>query len=680
VSARLLDQRDGPALGILEWFRPGEHARVETAVADLERLGVRHLRTGVSWADYHRRGVAAWYDWLLPTLARHFEILPCVLYVPPSISRSKTTAGPPEDPKAYADFLDVLVDRHGRHFEAVELWNEPNNLADWDWRLDPQWRLFADMIIQAAHWMRRKGKRTVLGGMCPLDLNWLRLMAERGALVEIDVVGLHGFPGTWESASTSWRSWPEQVDAVGRLLAEHALEPALWITETGYSTWHFDALNQIDCLLATLDAPVERVYWYSYQDLHPSQPSQEGWHFDERHYHFGLVTAGGQPKLLYRVLAEGGIGLAREIHALQRKAPAIAGRARPAILTGGAGFLGCNLADRLAESGRDVLVVDSLARAGVEGNLAWLKRRHPQRVTAEIADIRDPYVINHLVHDASAIVHLAAQVAVTTSLADPITDFEVNALGSIHLLEALRNTSTPPPTLFASTNKVYGKLDGIELCEHADRYLPLEPVLRARGIGERQPLDLQSPYGCSKGAADQYVLDFARCYGLPTAVLRMSCLYGPHQLGTEDQGWVAHFALAALREQTLTIYGDGKQVRDILYVDDAVQAYLALLDHLPQLAGRAFNLGGGPRNAVSLLALLEHLGRLLGRPVDYEFADWRVGDQRYYVSDTSALEAATGWCARIGWQQGVARLLRWLERELVPVDAAIAPALERMPA
>jgi CDP-paratose 2-epimerase len=679
VSARLLDQRDGPALGILEWFRPGEHARVEAAVADLERLGARHLRTGVSWADYHRWGVAAWYDWLLPTLARHFELLPCVLYVPPSISRGKTTAGPPEDPKAYADFLDVLVDRHGRHFETIELWNEPNNLADWDWRLDPQWQMFADMIVQAAHWMRRKGKRTVLGGMCPLDLNWLRLMAERGALAEIDVVGLHGFPGTWESASTSWRSWPEQVDAVGRLLAEHRLEPALWITETGYSTWRFDALNQIDCLLATLDAPVERVYWYSYQDLHPSQPSQEGSHFDERHYHFGLVTAGGQPKLLYRVLAEGGIALAQEIHALQRKAPAIAGRARPAIVTGGAGFLGCNLADRLAEGGRDVLVVDSLARAGVEGNLAWLKRRHPHGVTAEIADIRDPYVINHLVHDASAIVHLAAQVAVTTSLADPITDFEVNALGTIHLLEALRNTSTPPPTLFASTNKVYGKLDGIELCEHADRYLPLEPVLRARGIGERQPLDLQSPYGCSKGAADQYVLDFARCYGLPTAVLRMSCLYGPHQLGTEDQGWVAHFALAALREQTLTIYGDGKQVRDILYVDDAVQAYLTLLDSLPQLSGRAFNLGGGPRNAVSLLVLLEHLGRLLGRPVDYQFADWRVGDQRYYVSDTSALEAATGWRARAGWQQGVARLLRWLERELAPANAT-TPALERVPA
>ena len=174
--------------------------------ADLQRLGVRHLRTGISWADYHQPGVAAWYDWLLPYLAGRFDLLPCVLYVPPSISRSKTTAGPPEDPQAYADFLDLLVNRYDRHIGAVELWNEPNNLADWDWRIDPQWDAFAAMIGKAAHWMRRRGKRTVLGGMCPLDLHWLRVMAERGVLGEIDVVGLHGFPGTWESSSTTWRS------------------------------------------------------------------------------------------------------------------------------------------------------------------------------------------------------------------------------------------------------------------------------------------------------------------------------------------------------------------------------------------------------------------------------------------------------------------------------------------
>jgi CDP-paratose 2-epimerase len=277
------------------------------------------------------------------------------------------------------------------------------------------------------------------------------------------------------------------------------------------------------------------------------------------------------------------------------------------------------------------------------------------------------------VHDASAILHLAAQVAVTTSLVDPIADFEVNARATVQLLDALRKVAAPPPTLFASTNKVYGKLAGVALAERADRYLPLDAALRAHGIGEQQPLDLQSPYGCSKGAADQYVLDFARCYGLPAAVLRMSCLYGPRQLGSEDQGWVAHFVRRALADEPLTLYGDGKQVRDILYVDDAVAAWLALLEHLPALSGRTFNLGGGPGNAVSLLALLGHLGRLLGRPVAHALADWRVGDQRYYVSDTRALQAATGWRARVGWQQGVARLLDWLEQEQAGAPAP-APA------
>jgi CDP-paratose 2-epimerase len=675
VTGERLEAQGGPSLGILEWFRPGERARVEAVAADLRRLGIGHLRTGMSWADYHRPEVAAWYDWLLPYLAGHFELLPCVLYVPPAISRSRTTAGPPEDPNAYAEFLDLLLTRHDRHIGAVELWNAPKHLAGWDWRIDPQWDAFAEMIGNAAHGMRRRGKRTVLGGMCPLDLSWLRVMAERGALDEIDVVGLHGFPGTWESSSTTWRPWPDQVAGVTALLAEYGLDAGIWITETGYSTWRYDELNQIDCLLATLEAPVARIYWYGYQDLHPAQPSQEGWHFDERHYHFGLVTAGGQPKLLHRVLTEGGIPFARRIHALQRKAPALTGRARPVIITGGAGFLGCNLADRLAGEKQDVLIVDGLLRAGVENNLAWLKDRHPKRIAAEIADVRDPYVINHLVQDASAIFHLAAQVAVTTSLADPMTDFEVNALGTLHLLEALRKTSSPPPTLFASTNKVYGKLEGLELREEDDRYAPVKAALRERGIGEAQPLDLQSPYGCSKGAADQYVLDYARCYGLPTAVLRMSCLYGPHQLGTEDQGWVAHFLLSALHERPITIYGDGKQVRDILYVDDAIAAYLALLDDLPRLSGRAFNLGGGPANAVSLLALIDHIQRLLGRPVDLGFADWRVGDQLYYVSDTSALAAATGWRARVGWRQGVARLLRWFESRLARDAGAEFPGM-----
>jgi len=253
---------------------------------------------------------------------------------------------------------------------------------------------------------------------------------------------------------------------------------------------------------------------------------------------------------------------------------------------------------------------------------------------------------------------------VTTSLRDPRSDFEVNARGTLNVLEAARRRPIPPPLFFASTNKVYGDpFDAARLRDTEQRYRPGDGMPHA--VDESWPLGLCSPYGCSKGAADQYVLDYARCYGLPTAVLRMSCLYGPHQLGTEDQGWVAHFLLSALHARPITIYGDGRQVRDVLYVDDAVAAYLALRRELPRLSGQAFNLGGGPANAVSLLALIEHIERLLGRPVDLDFADWRVGDQRYYVSDTSALAAATGWRARVGWQQGVARLLRWLESHLI---------------
>ena len=238
------------------------------------------------------------------------------------------------------------------------------------------------------------------------------------------------------------------------------------------------------------------------------------------------------------------------------------------IVTGGAGFLGCNLCERLASERQDVLVVDSLARAGVENNLAWLRQRHPQRVTAEIADIRDPYVINHLVHDASAIVHLAAQVAVTTCLADPMTDFEVNALGTIHLLEALRKgCATSDPV--RQHEQGLRRLGDVAVTEHGDRYLPLDPGLRSRGWAKRQPLDLQTPLRVLQGCRGPVRARLRRCTECRHGA-RQSCVYGPHQLGPEEQGWVAWFVLAGLRGLPLTIYGDGKQVRDILYVDDAV--------------------------------------------------------------------------------------------------------------
>jgi CDP-paratose 2-epimerase len=231
-----------PELGLLEWFEIGERDRVERVAAGLRELGIEHLRTGVSWADWYSAEGERWYDWLIPRLASEFTLLPCVVYTPPSIAIVPKAAAPPRRPRDYADFLDFLIGRHGAHFEHVELWNEPNNIAEWDWRLDLEWNAFAEMIRDAAHWCRRCGKRTVLGGMSPLDRNWLWLMGAKGALADIDVIGIHGFPGTWEVA---WEGWEHVVENVSVVLGEHGLEADVWITEAGYSTWRYDEFGQV---------------------------------------------------------------------------------------------------------------------------------------------------------------------------------------------------------------------------------------------------------------------------------------------------------------------------------------------------------------------------------------------------------------------------------------------------
>lgn len=332
------------------------------------------------------------------------------------------------------------------------------------------------------------------------------------------------------------------------------------------------------------------------------------------------------------------------------------------LITGGAGFIGSNIADRLATRGSRVLIFDSLARPGVEQNLRWLIKRHPRNVETMIGDIRDRSAVDAAVARAHAVIHLAAQVAVTRSLTDPLTDFAVNAAGTLNLLEAARRRAPAPALVFASTNKVYGNLSDIRLREGRDRYEPPRRSRDAGGISERRPIDLYTPYGCSKGVADQYVLDYARHFGLRAAVLRMSCIYGPRQFGTEDQGWVAHFLLKARAGAEILLFGDGKQVRDILHVDDAVNAYLALLDGMETAAGRAFNLGGGPKNAVSLLELLSAIEGLLGRPVPRTCRPWRSGDQCWFVADTRSLTEATGWTQTIPWRDGLRQLDDWIVR------------------
>jgi CDP-paratose 2-epimerase len=330
------------------------------------------------------------------------------------------------------------------------------------------------------------------------------------------------------------------------------------------------------------------------------------------------------------------------------------------VITGGCGFIGSNLAESLLKDGEEIVVIDDLRRRGVDENLAWLQDTYQDRVRSHIVDIRDFEAVEPVLREAKAIFHLAAQTAVTTSLVDPMEDFEINARGTLNVLEAVRRGGRRIPVIFASTNKVYGGLEDIELAGAEACRTPVDPDLSDHGIGEAHGLDFCTPYGCSKGVADQYVLDYAHSFGLPTAVLRMSCIYGPRQFGTEDQGWVAHFLLCALARQPITIYGDGTQMRDILHVDDAVAAYRMVLSRIEQLKGQAFNLGGGPRNAVSLRSLLIEIARITGCEVELRQGDWRQGDQLYFVADTRKLEAATGWKARVAWRDGVRDLAEWL--------------------
>jgi CDP-paratose 2-epimerase len=329
------------------------------------------------------------------------------------------------------------------------------------------------------------------------------------------------------------------------------------------------------------------------------------------------------------------------------------------LITGGAGFIGANLADRLLSLHRRVRILDNLSRPGVERNLSWLEQTHRSRLEVELGDVRDARRVHAAMRNVTQVFHLAAQVAVTTSVLEPQHDFEVNARGTLNVLEAARRSPRRPGIVFTSTNKVYGELHAMPLAEDTTRYQPLRAA-DLKGVSENCPLDFSSPYGCSKGAADQYVLDYARTFSVPATVFRMSCIYGPHQFGTEDQGWIAHFLLRVLAGQPITVYGDGRQVRDILFVADLINAFLVAQARIEHLSGTAFNIGGGLRQSISLLELIDLIERVHGARPAVEFAPWRLADQRYFVSDTSRFRNATGWSPHVGVHHGVMRLYQWL--------------------
>ena len=338
----------------------------------------------------------------------------------------------------------------------------------------------------------------------------------------------------------------------------------------------------------------------------------------------------------------------------------MSGADRLAMITGGAGFIATNVADRLLREGWHVRLFDNLSRSGVERNVEWLEGLYGDRVSLIVGDVRDAAIVREVVAGAERVFHFAAQVGVTTSLVDPVLDFEVNARGTLNVLEAIRALPRPPSLLFTSSSKVYGPLEDLHLHPAATRYEPDDARVARHGISERRPLDFRSPCGCSKGAADQYVLDYARTFGLRATVFRMSGIYGPHQFGTEDQGWVAHFLICALQGQPLTLYGDGLQVRDVLFVEDLVDAMMVAHDRIDALSGRAYNIGGGCNRTVSLLELIDMITATVGVRPRHRFEPWRAADQRYYVSDTSRFQRATGWLPRTSMFDGIARLSAWL--------------------
>ena len=339
--------------------------------------------------------------------------------------------------------------------------------------------------------------------------------------------------------------------------------------------------------------------------------------------------------------------------------------ARNYFVTGGAGFIGSNYVHRLVQRGEKVTVYDNLSRAGAPRNVTWLEKTFGRDAFQLIVgDVRDGELLKKSARDADVIVHLAGQVAVTTSVNNPREDFEANALGTFNVLEAARLSGKKPIFLYSSTNKVYVGMDDVEVVEKATRWEYRDLV---NGASEAQPLDFHSPYGCSKGTGDQYVRDYARIYGLPTVVFRQSAIYGTRQFGVEDQGWMAWFVIAAVMDRKITIYGDGKQVRDMLWVTDLNDGYDLAIEKIDTVKGQVFNMGGGVKNTISVWTeFLPKLEKLLGKKIEYAQGDWRPGDQRVFYADIGKAERELGWKPKTNIEDGIRMLFDWVKanREL----------------
>lgn len=336
------------------------------------------------------------------------------------------------------------------------------------------------------------------------------------------------------------------------------------------------------------------------------------------------------------------------------------------LVTGGLGFIGTNAVRKFCDLGYDVLVLDNLSRKGSSSNLRFLEELCAFEFLEADLSVSSSFSQRFQSFKPERVLHLAGQVAVTTSVEKPMADFEGNTLATLNLLEECRKLATPPFVIYSSTNKVYGELEGIETNELPTRHAFKE---RLKGIPESQPLNFQSPYGCSKGAADQYVLEYSRTYGVPGLVMRQSCIYGPRQFGMEDQGWVAWFMIAALMNRQITVFGDGKQVRDLLHVEDLIDAYEAAFAQESRANGCALNIGGGPENTLSVMELLGHIGELVGVTAQTNSGPSRPSDQKIFVSDISRAKELLGWAPRIPVADGLRSLASWLAENLDEVES-----------
>jgi CDP-paratose 2-epimerase len=641
-----------PEIGFTEWFHKDDFTHVENTIKDLHVLGIKNLRTGVFMEEFNSEGGEQWYDWLFAKLSENLTVLPCFFIEPFHFDANQINGFPDNIDKELEVFIETVINRYNPHFDYIEFRYGPYNNAFHDLPYFHLPDIFEQIILETSFKAHKLGKKTLLGGIKPSDALWLR--EKSNILKSIDAIGISGFPGTFD---VNWKGWKIEIGKIEDVLEEQNIPAELWITDTGYSCWRNDDPNQVTRFLSSLNNSVKRIYWFSLYDL---PEKNEDIHFDERDYHFGIKNLNGGQKLLFRILSQYKLPqIEKEIARNSSSKLKINNSRKGILITGGAGFIGTNLANRLLQEGKRVIIYDNLSRPGVENNLKWLLTKYPD-LEVMIADINDIHSLTKAVKEVRHVFHFAAQVAVTSSLQSPRHDYKVNSGGTFNLLETIRTSTHKPSLIYTSTNKVYGDLSGLKLNSDKKRYYPVEADFFQNGINETCPLNFLSPYGNSKGCADQYVLDFARSYGLRNVVFRMSCIYGPHQFGTEDQGWIAHFLNQSIKNNKITIYGDGKQVRDILFIDDLIEAFILAMNNIHELRGEAFNIGGGPGNSISLIELISLMHKLDHLKIHVIYDSWRTGDQKYYVSDTRKFRNMTGWVPKVTCKEGVANIFNWL--------------------